>query len=55
MNMQDQVIAYLSANRILKKDFAKKIDVSNTKLSHWFAGNVVLDQITIEKIKAIIE
>jgi len=54
MNLQEQTLAYLSQAKILKKDFAKEIGISHIKLSHWFSGNVILDKVTIERIKAII-
>lgn len=53
-SMQEAVNKYCKTNGVLKKDFAKKIGVSPTKLSHWLSGRTRFSVQTLERVKAVI-
>lgn len=53
-SMQEAVNQYCKTNGVLKKDFAKKIGVSPTKLSHWLSGRTRFSVQTLERVKAVI-
>ena len=53
--LQDEVETFVKKNKILKKDFAKKIGVSPVMLSHWLKGRVCFPKNTLEKIIAEID
>ncbi len=48
--LQSQVEKYVKENKILKKDFAKRIGVSQVRLSHWLKGKILFNSIILEKI-----
>lgn len=53
-SMQDAVNEYCKNNKVLKKDFAKKIGVTPGKLSHWLSGRTRFSIQTLERVKALI-
>lgn len=53
-SMQNAVNKYCAENKVLKKDFAKKIGVTPAKLSHWLAGRTRFSIQTLERVKAVI-
>lgn len=53
--MQDAVIEHCKQNKIKKQDFAKRINVTPAKLSHWFAGRTRFSFATLEKIEKILQ
>jgi len=53
-SMQEAVNKYCAENKVLKKDFAKKIGVTPTKLSHWLSGRTRFSIQTLERVKAVI-
>lgn len=53
--LQDELEDYLKSNKILKKDFAKKIGISPAMLSHWLKGRVAFKNTLLEKIIAEIQ
>lgn len=53
-SMQEAVNKYCAENKVLKKDFAKKIGVTPTKLSHWLSGRTRFSIQTLERVRAVI-
>lgn len=53
--LQTDVENFVKRHHILKKDFAKMIDVTPVMLSHWLNGRVKFNRLTLERIVAIID
>ena len=53
--LQEEVKRFVKEHKMLKKDFAAKIGVSQVKLSHWLNERVAFNRITLEKIIAILD
>lgn len=55
ISLQEKVELFVKSRKVLKKDFAAKIGITPTMLSHWLKGRVVLNERTLMKIVAEIE
>lgn len=49
--LQDCVKQYLAKNKVRKKDLADIVGITTAKLSHWFAGRVILNAREISAVK----
>lgn len=52
VSLQERVELFAKERKVLKKDFARKIGITPTMLSHWLKGRVVLNDRTLVKIVA---
>jgi len=53
--LQVEVEAFVKSRKILKKDFAKMIEVTPVMLSHWLKGRVTFNRATLQRIVALLD
>lgn len=54
-SLQVRVRAFCSRTHTKKKDFADMIGISPVVLSHWLAGRMILNNLTVKKVCEILD